>query len=342
LPRYFSPRQTLGLPHRGDRNLDDAGSVSVSGVTLKDIALTTLDGKPTTLAELSNGATLVVNVASKCGLTPQYTALEKLARDYGARGLTVVGVPCNQFMGQEPGTADEIQEFCSTTYGVTFPLLAKIDVNGDDRHPLYAELTKAVDSNGSAGDVQWNFEKFLVAPDGEVVNRFRPRTEPDAPEVVGAIEAVLANRRRRPTLRAARCSDDERPRGRRLGGVGRAYQLRPQSRHGYQAGRRRCRTIEPDGDVDASYRGGLKSHFWVGVAGFEPTASSSSGQASRPSGRLTSLTLTGASAVSPPHAAIAAQRGSEAKALPASSSRSRNAFSSANLSSRLWMSSRSL
>jgi glutathione peroxidase len=137
------------------------GSVSVIGVTLKDIALTTLDGKPTTLAELSDGATLVVNVASKCGLTPQYTALEKLARDYGDRGLTVVGVPCNQF------------------------------INGDDRHPLYTELTKVADSDGQAGDIQWNFEKFLVAPNGAVVNRFRPRTEPDAHEVVGAIEAVL-------------------------------------------------------------------------------------------------------------------------------------------------------
>jgi len=170
---------------------NDASSVSVIGVTLKDIALTTLDGKPATLAELSDGATLIVNVASKCGLTPQYTALEKLANDYGDRGLTVVGVPCNQFMGQEPGTADEIQAFCSTTYGVTFPLLEKTDVNGDDRHPLYTELTKAVDSDGEAGDIQWNFEKFLVAPDGEVVNRFRPRTEPDAPEVISAIEAVL-------------------------------------------------------------------------------------------------------------------------------------------------------
>ena len=106
-------------------------------MTLKDIPLTTLDGTTTTLAELSNGATLVVNVASKCGLTPQYTALEKLAEGYADRGLTVVGVPCNQFMGQEPGTAEEIQEFCSTTYGVTFPLLAKADVNGADRHPLY-------------------------------------------------------------------------------------------------------------------------------------------------------------------------------------------------------------
>ena len=172
--------------------MNDASSANVIVVTLKDIALTTLDGKPATLAELSHGATLVVNVASKCGLTPQYTALEKLAKDYGERGLTVVGVPCNQFMGQEPGTADEIQTFCSTTYGVTFPLLEKTDVNGDDRHPLYTELTKAVDSDGQAGDIQWNFEKFLISPDGEVVNRFRPRTEPDGPEVISAIEAVLS------------------------------------------------------------------------------------------------------------------------------------------------------
>lgn len=160
-------------------------------MSLKDIPLTTLDGNPTTLAELATGAALVVNVASKCGLTPQYTALEKLAEDYAARGLTVVGVPCNQFMGQEPGTAEEIQTFCSTTYGVTFPLLAKTDVNGADRHSLYAELTQAADADGEAGDIQWNFEKFLLTPDGTVANRFRPRTEPDAPEVIAAIEAVL-------------------------------------------------------------------------------------------------------------------------------------------------------
>ncbi|HTI73915.1 MAG TPA: glutathione peroxidase [Mycobacterium sp.] len=159
--------------------------------SLTDIALTTLDGRPTTLAELADGAVLVVNVASKCGLTPQYTALEQLAKDYGDRGLTVIGVPCNQFMGQEPGSAEEIQTFCSTNYGVTFPLLAKTDVNGAERHPLYAELTKTADSSGEAGDIQWNFEKFLLAPGGEVVNRFRPRTVPDAPEVVAAIEAVL-------------------------------------------------------------------------------------------------------------------------------------------------------
>lgn len=158
---------------------------------LTDIALTTLDGRPTTLAELTDGAALVVNVASKCGLTPQYGALEQLAKDYGDRGLTVIGVPCNQFMGQEPGTAEEIQTFCSTTYGVTFPLLAKADVNGPDRHPLYGELTKTPDDGGEAGDVQWNFEKFLLAPGGRVANRFRPRTVPDAPEVIAAIEAVL-------------------------------------------------------------------------------------------------------------------------------------------------------
>lgn len=158
---------------------------------LTDIALTTLDGRSTTLSELAAGAALVVNVASKCGLTPQYTALEQLAKDYGERGLTVIGVPCNQFMGQEPGSAEEIQTFCSTNYGVTFPLLAKTDVNGDDRHPLYAELTKAPDANGEAGDIQWNFEKFLLAPGGEVIRRFRPRTEPDAPEVIEAIEAAL-------------------------------------------------------------------------------------------------------------------------------------------------------
>lgn len=158
---------------------------------LTDFALTALDGNPRCLAELAGGAALVVNVASKCGLTPQYSALEKLAQDYGDRGLTMIGVPCNQFMGQEPGSAEEIQTFCSTTYGVTVPLLAKTDVNGPDRHALFTELTKTADAEGEAGDVQWNFEKFPLAPGGTVVKRFRPRTELDAPEVVGAIEAVL-------------------------------------------------------------------------------------------------------------------------------------------------------
>ncbi|MBD8052213.1 glutathione peroxidase [Rhodococcus ruber] len=157
----------------------------------QNIGINTLGGVPTSLAEFDGRAVLVVNVASKCGLTPQYTALEKLAVEYADRGLTVVGVPCNQFMGQEPGTAEEIQTFCSTNYGVTFPLWEKIDVNGESRHPLYTELTRHPDANGEAGDVQWNFEKFLVAPDGNVVARFRPRTEPDAPEVIAALEAAL-------------------------------------------------------------------------------------------------------------------------------------------------------
>jgi glutathione peroxidase len=160
-------------------------------MTVIDIPLTTLDGGPTSLADYADRAVLVVNVASKCGLTPQYNALEQLAREYAGRGLTVIGVPCNQFMGQEPGTAEEIQAFCSNNYGVTFPLLSKTDVNGEGRHPLYAELTQTPDADGEAGDVQWNFEKFVIAPGGTVVNRFRPPTVPDAPEVIAAIEAVL-------------------------------------------------------------------------------------------------------------------------------------------------------
>ena len=165
--------------------------MSASPVT--DITLTTLDGRATSLADYADQAVLVVNVASRCGLTPQYSALQQLAENYAERGLTVVGVPCNQFMGQEPGSADEIRTFCSTNYGVTFPLLEKTEVNGPGRHPLYAELTKTPDATGEAGDVQWNFEKFLIAPGGAVVNRFRPRTAPDATEVVAAIEAVLPN-----------------------------------------------------------------------------------------------------------------------------------------------------
>lgn len=160
-------------------------------MSLNDIALTTLSGDATSLADYAGRAVLVVNVASKCGLTPQYTALEQLARDYGDRGLTVIGVPCNQFMGQEPGSADEIQTFCSTTYGVTFPLLAKTDVNGPDRHPLYADLTRTADADGQAGDVQWNFEKFLISPDRSVVKRFRPTTVPDDPAILSAIDQVL-------------------------------------------------------------------------------------------------------------------------------------------------------
>ncbi|MFE4214170.1 glutathione peroxidase [Streptomyces sp. NPDC056844] len=160
-------------------------------MTLHDIPLRTLTGEPTTLGAHKGSAVLLVNVASRCGLTPQYAGLEKLQKEYADRGFTVLGVPCNQFAGQEPGTAEEIRTFCSTTYGVSFPLLEKTDVNGENRHPLYAELTKLEDSEGAAGDVQWNFEKFLISPDGEAVARIRPRSEPDAPEVVAAIEAQL-------------------------------------------------------------------------------------------------------------------------------------------------------
>ncbi|MEU4264596.1 glutathione peroxidase [Streptomyces sp. NPDC025273] len=160
-------------------------------MTLHDIPLRTLTGEPTTLGAFEGSAVLLVNVASKCGLTPQYAGLERLQKEYGDRGFTVLGVPCNQFAGQEPGTAEEIRTFCSTTYGVSFPLLEKVDVNGEDRHPLYTELTKLADAEGAAGDVQWNFEKFLISPAGEPVARIRPRTEPEAPEVLAAIEANL-------------------------------------------------------------------------------------------------------------------------------------------------------
>jgi glutathione peroxidase len=159
--------------------------------TLYDIPLHTIDGDPTTLGEHRGKALLVVNVASKCGLTPQYEGLERLQKRYADRGFTVLGVPCNQFGGQEPGSSEEIQTFCSTTYGVSFPLLAKSDVNGESRHPLYAELTQVSDASGEAGDITWNFEKFLVSPAGEVVGRFRPRTEPESAEVTGAIETQL-------------------------------------------------------------------------------------------------------------------------------------------------------
>lgn len=160
-----------------------------------DIPLARLDGTPTTLAAWRDHALLIVNVASKCGLTPQYEQLEQLQRDYGERGFTVLGFPCNQFLGQEPGAAEQIQTFCSTTYGVTFPLFEKIKVNGRDRHPLYQVLTQVPDDLGKAGRVQWNFEKFVIAPPvgdaAPVIRRFRPRTRPDAPEVIAAIETAL-------------------------------------------------------------------------------------------------------------------------------------------------------
>ncbi len=160
-------------------------------MSIYDHDVTALDGGPADLHDFEGKAALVVNVASKCGLTPQYEGLERLHEQYADQGFTVLGFPCNQFMGQEPGSSSEIAEFCSTTYGVTFPMFEKIDVNGEDRHPVYAELTRTADAEGHDGDIRWNFEKFLVAPGGEVVARFGPQTEPDAPEVVEAIQTVL-------------------------------------------------------------------------------------------------------------------------------------------------------
>jgi glutathione peroxidase len=160
-------------------------------MAIHDHQIRRLDGTPLDLSELQDKATLVVNVASKCGLTPQYEQLEKIHERYAPRGFTVLGVPSNQFMGQEPGTPEEIATFCSTTYGVTFPLTEKVDVNGDERHPLFDELTAVEDQEGKAGDVAWNFEKFLVAPGGSRVVRFRPQVEPEDPAVIAAIEEVL-------------------------------------------------------------------------------------------------------------------------------------------------------
>jgi glutathione peroxidase len=159
-------------------------------MTIYDIPIHTLDGDDSSLAPYAGKTILVVNVASKCGLTPQYEGLEKLQKTYGDRGFSVVGFPSNQFAGQEPGTAEEIQTFCSTTYGVTFPLFEKIDVNGEDENPIYAELKKTADAEGYTGDIRWNFEKFLIAPDASV-QRFAPLTTPEDPALVSAIEAAL-------------------------------------------------------------------------------------------------------------------------------------------------------
>jgi glutathione peroxidase len=151
----------------------------------------TLDGKPTTLAAFQGKAILVVNVASQCGLTPQYTQLEELQKKYEDKGFTVVGFPCNQFGGQEPGSAEEIAEFCATNYGVTFPMMEKIEVNGAGRHPIYETLTKVADPSGHQGDIRWNFEKFVISADGRSVARFNPKVKPDDPAVVETIEAAL-------------------------------------------------------------------------------------------------------------------------------------------------------
>ncbi|GAA1641872.1 glutathione peroxidase [Microbacterium flavum] len=166
------------------------GMAETTTVDIRDITYTDADGGERTLSEFGDRALLIVNVASRCGLTPQYEQLEELQKTYGERGLQVIGFPCNQFMGQEPGSMDEILEYCATTYGVTFPIAQKVKVNGSNAAPLYKALKKARNAEGAKGPVMWNFEKFLVTPGG-AVHRFRPQTKPDAPEVIAAIEASL-------------------------------------------------------------------------------------------------------------------------------------------------------
>ena len=165
--------------------------MSMLDMSISDISINTLSGQPTSLGGLGAKVMLVVNVASKCGLTPQYTGLEALHAKYAGQGFSVVGVPCNQFMGQEPGSPEEIATFCSTTYGVTFPLLEKIDVNGDNQHALYQQLNAVADAEGVNGDIRWNFEKFLVSGSGEILGRFSPMITPEDPALVAAIESHL-------------------------------------------------------------------------------------------------------------------------------------------------------
>ena len=161
-------------------------------MSIYDIPVRTLDGGPASLRDHEGKVLLIVNVASKCGLTPQYSGLERLHEKFAERGFAVLGFPCNQFGEQEPGSADEIATFCSASYGVTFPLFEKNDVNGDNRQPLYDVLTTLSDAEGTTGDIRWNFEKFLVDRSGEPVRRFSPLVEPESEEILGAIESLLA------------------------------------------------------------------------------------------------------------------------------------------------------
>lgn len=159
--------------------------------TLYDYSLHTIDGKEASLAEYEGKVVLIVNVASKCGLTPQYDGLQRLYEQTSAQGFEILGIPCNQFGGQEPGSEAEIQEFCSSNYAVSFPLFSKVEVNGEQRDPLYAWLTSLDLPPEGTGDVKWNFSKFLVGRDGVVVSRFEPTTEPQAAELLESIEALL-------------------------------------------------------------------------------------------------------------------------------------------------------
>lgn len=171
--------------------MSNAALHTLTGVNLYNVPLTTIDGQPTSLGEYAGRALLLVNVASKCGMTPQYAGLERLQKEYADRGLTVIGFPCNQFGGQEPGTNEEIAQFCATTYGVSFPMTDKVEVNGTGQHPIFAELNQVADSTGTAGEVNWNFEKWVIDAQGKPVARYRSRIEPTDPEVVRTIESVL-------------------------------------------------------------------------------------------------------------------------------------------------------
>jgi glutathione peroxidase len=165
------------------------GQIGINSI--HQVELPRLNGKPESLAAYSGKVVLAVNVASRCGFTPQYAGLQALQDRYADRGFTVLGFPCNQFFHQEPGTAEQIQEFCSLNYGVTFPLFAKVDVKGDGQHPLYSLLSQTADDSGKAGNVSWNFEKFLVGRDGQVVRRFRSKVTPEDPKIVEAVESLL-------------------------------------------------------------------------------------------------------------------------------------------------------
>jgi glutathione peroxidase len=165
-------------------------ALSCSAASLYDIPLKDIDNKATSLKPYEGKVLLIVNVASQCGLTPQYTALQAMQQKYKDKGFSVLGFPCNQFNSQEPGSNKEIKQFCSSKYEVTFPLFDKLEVNGPNRHPLYVALVGK--DSPFPGDIKWNFGKFLIGRDGKILKRFEPRTTPDAPEVVSAIEAALS------------------------------------------------------------------------------------------------------------------------------------------------------
>ncbi|MFF0202583.1 glutathione peroxidase [Streptomyces sp. NPDC005017] len=166
-------------------------TTELNGTSPLGVSIDALTGGSADLASYAGRAVLVVNVASKCGLTPQYSGLERLQERFAEKGFTVLGVPCNQFLGQEPGSAEEIAEFCSATYGVSFPMTEKVEVNGEGRHALYERLVGFADAEGHSGDVRWNFEKFLIGRDGQVVGRFSPQTEPESAELVAAVEKAV-------------------------------------------------------------------------------------------------------------------------------------------------------